>query len=113
MPVNLSSLFSAVNEVSPVNNKEAQSAENAGNTSGAQNISGTIQKTADEAGIAMLKNMLKGDTFSGQIINVSDGNALFTGETSFTAENNEERLTGISAPDYFYYGTNFVINVLL
>ena len=38
---------------------------------------------------------------------------LFTGETSFTAENNEERLTGISAPDYFYYGTNFVINVLL
>ena len=76
MPVNLSSLFSAVNEVSPVNNKEAQSAENAGNTSGAQNISGTIQKTADEAGIAMLKNMLKGDTFSGQIINVSDGNAL-------------------------------------
>ena len=29
MPVNLSSLFSAVNEVSPVNNKEAQSAENA------------------------------------------------------------------------------------
>ena len=30
MPVNLSSLFSAVNEVSPVNNKEAQSAENAG-----------------------------------------------------------------------------------
>ena len=33
MPVNLSSLFSAVNEVSPVNNKEAQSAENAGNTS--------------------------------------------------------------------------------
>ena len=49
MPVNLSSLFSAVNEVSPVNNKEAQSAENAGNTSGAQNISGTIQKTADEA----------------------------------------------------------------
>ena len=76
MPVNLSSLFSTVNEVSPVNNKEAQSAENAGNTSGAQNISGTIQKTADEAGIAMLKNMLKGDTFSGQIINVSDGNAL-------------------------------------
>ena len=76
MPVNLSSLFSAVNEVSPVNNKEAQSAENAGNTSGAQNISGTIQKTADEAGIAMLKNMLKGDTFSGQIVNVSDGNAL-------------------------------------
>ena len=67
MPVNLSSLFSAINEVSPVNNKEAQSAENAGNTSGAQNISGTIQKTADEAGIAMLKNMLKGDTFSGQI----------------------------------------------
>ena len=76
MPVNLSSLFSTVNEVSPVNNKEAQSAENAGNTSGTQNISGTIQKTADEAGIAMLKNMLKGDTFSGQIINVSDGNAL-------------------------------------
>lgn len=76
MPVNLSSLFSAVNEVSPVNNKEAQSAENAGNTSGAQNILETIQKTADEAGIAMLKNMLKGDTFSGQIINVSDGNAL-------------------------------------
>ena len=66
MPVNLSSLFSAVNEVSPVNNKEAQSAENAGNTSGAQNISGTIQKTADEAGIAMLKNMLKG-------MGISDG----------------------------------------
>lgn len=46
MPVNLSSLFSTVNEVSPVNNKETQSAENAGNTSGAQNISGTIQKNS-------------------------------------------------------------------
>ena len=74
MPVNLSSLFSTVNEVSPVNNKETQSAENAGNTSGAQNISGTIQKTADEAGIAMLKNMLKGDTnvkVSGSTIKVT------------------------------------------
>ena len=35
------------------------------------------------------------------------------GKFSLSAENNEERLTGISAPDYFYYGTNFVINVLL
>lgn len=59
MPVNLSSLFSAVNEVSPVNNKEAQSAENASNTSGAQNISGTIQKTADEQELPCLKICLK------------------------------------------------------
>ena len=64
MPVNLSSLFSAVNEVSPVNNKEAQSAENAGNTSGAQNISETIQKTADEAARSIARRHVCRDHFA-------------------------------------------------